>query len=87
MREKLSLLKLALGSPRTALKIAEGMFELRGALLVKLVEVLEPELKKPWHEWADKELARYVYEVLVEERVARWREVGSLVLVRRPKPP
>jgi hypothetical protein len=87
MREKLSLLKLALGSPRTALKVAEGMYELRGALLVKLVEVLEPELKRPWHEWADKELARYAYGALVEEKAARWREDGSLELVRRPKPP
>jgi SAM-dependent methyltransferase len=87
MREKLSLLKLALGSPRTALKVAEGMYELRSALLVKLVEVLEPELKKPWHEWADKELARYAYGVLVEEKAARWRENGSLELARRPKPP
>ncbi len=87
MREKLSLLRLALGSPRTALKIAEGMYELRGALLVKLVEVLEPELKRPWHEWADKELARYAYGALVEEKAARWREDGSLELVRRPKPP
>jgi SAM-dependent methyltransferase len=87
MREKLSLLKLALGSPRTALKVAEGMFELRSALLVKLIEVLEPELKRPWHEWADKELARYVYGALVEEKAARWRENGSLELARRPKPP
>jgi SAM-dependent methyltransferase len=87
MRERLSLLKLALASPKTALKIAEGMFELRGALLVKLVEVLEPELKRPWHGWADKELARYVYEVLVREKAARWREDGSLELVERPKPP
>jgi SAM-dependent methyltransferase len=87
MREKLSLLKLALGSPKTALKIAEGMYELRGALLAKLVEVLEPELKRPWHGWADKDFAHYVYSVLVEEKVARWREDGSLELVRRPKPP
>jgi SAM-dependent methyltransferase len=87
MREKLSLLKLALGSPRTALKIAEGMYELRGALLAKLVEVLEPELKRPWHEWADKELARYAYGALVEEKAARWREDGSLELAGRPKPP
>jgi hypothetical protein len=76
MREKLSLLKLALGSPRTALKIAEGMYELRSALLVKLVEVLEPELKRPWHGWADKELARYAYGALVEEKAARWRETA-----------
>jgi len=87
VREELSLLKLALASPRTALKIAEGMYELRGALLVKLVEVLEPELKGPWHEWADKEFAHYVYSVLVEEKAARWRGDGSLELARRPKPP
>ena len=81
MRGKLSLLKLALKSPKTAIKLSEGMFELRGSLLASLVEVLEPELKRPWCSWPgwpDKELAHYVYTVLVWEKAARWREDGSL---------
>jgi SAM-dependent methyltransferase len=86
MREKLSLLKLALGDLEAARKIARGAREARGALLAKLVEVLEPELKRPWHGWADGELARYVYEVLVGEGVARWRG-DALELVEKPAPP
>jgi len=86
VREELSLLRLALRSPGTALKIAEGMSEARGALLVKLIEVLEPEVSKPWHSWTDSEFAHYVYSVLVWEKAAEWREDGSLRLVRRPEP-
>jgi SAM-dependent methyltransferase len=86
MRGELSLLKLALGDLKAARKIARGAREARGALLAKLVEVLEPELKRPWHGWADRELARYVYEVLVGERVARWRG-DALELVEKPAPP
>ena len=86
MREELSLLKLALGDLKAARKIARGAREARGALLAKLVEVLEPELKRPWHGWADRELARYVYEVLVGEGVARWRG-DALELVEKPAPP
>jgi len=48
--------------------------------------VLEPELRRPWHGWADRELARYVYEVLVGEGVARWRG-DALELVEKPAPP
>ena len=87
MRGKLSLLKFALKSPRTALKLAEGAYEARGALLAKLVEVLEPEVKRPWHSWPDKELAHYVYNVLVWEKTAKWRGDGSLSLRAKPKPP
>jgi len=87
VRGKLSLLKFALKSPRTALKLAEGAYEARGALLAKLVEVLEPEVKRPWHSWPDKELAHYVYSVLVWEKTAKWREDGSLKLTGKPKPP
>ena len=47
--------------------------------------MLEPELKRPWHGWADRELARYVYEVLVGEGVARWRG-DALELVEKPAP-
>lgn len=85
MRGELSLLKLALGDLKAARKIARGAREARGALLAKLVEVLEPELKRPWHGWADRELARYVYEVLVGEGVARWRG-DALELVEKPAP-
>jgi len=87
VREKLSLLKFALRSPGTALKIAKAAYEARGAALVKLVEVLEPEVSKPWYSWTDDEFAHYVYSVLVWEKVAKWRDDGSLRLVRRTKPP
>jgi len=87
VREELSLLKLALRSPGIALKIVEGMREARGALLVKLVEVLEPEVSKPWYSWTDNEFAHYVYSVLVWEKVAKWRDDGSLELRAKPRPP
>jgi len=87
VREKLSLLKLMVKDPKTALKIAEAMYELRQATLAKIVEVLEPELEKPWHSWPDSELAHYLYDSLVSEKVAEWREDGSLRLVKKPAPP
>jgi hypothetical protein len=85
MREALSLLALALREPREALRVARGMRELRAAMLPRLVEALGPEAKRPWHSWADKGFAFYVYDSLVREGVARWRYDGGIEL-RAPRP-
>ena len=82
-----ALLGLALREPGTLLKVAKLLKVARRLVLAKLVEVMEPEVKRPWHAWADKRAARYVYEVLAREGVARWREDGSLEVVKRPRPP
>ncbi len=82
-----ALLGLALREPGTLLKVARVVGAARRLVLAKLVEVMEPEVGRPWHAWVDKQAARYVYEVLVREGVARWREDGSLEVVRRPRPP
>jgi SAM-dependent methyltransferase len=85
--ERLSLLALALREPREALRVARAVRELRAVMLPRIVEALEPEAGRPWHSWADKGFAHYVYSTLVGEGVARWRRDGSLELVRRPEPP
>lgn len=81
-----------LRSPREALHVIRVSEELSKYITWKLVQILEEHgildslQEKPWWEHADKDLAKYVIDLLVEEGYAKW--VGDrMKLVSKPERP